>query len=77
MGRTKLFRFLRDEGVLMHDNEPHQQYIDSGYFKVVTKDLPYYGGRYLSPKFVTLVSSKGIDFIKDLIKKQEGSNGKN
>ena len=34
IGRNRLFEFLRIKGILMKDNQPYQQYIDSGYFKV-------------------------------------------
>lgn len=34
IGRNRLFEFLRIRGILMRDNQPYQQYIDSGYFKV-------------------------------------------
>lgn len=35
IGRNWLFEILRDEGVLIKDNTPYQQYVDSGYFKIV------------------------------------------
>lgn len=34
IGRNRLFEFLRIRGILMKDNQPYQQYVDSGYFKV-------------------------------------------
>ena len=34
IGRNRLFEFLRMKGILMKDNQPYQQYIDAGYFKV-------------------------------------------
>lgn len=39
IGRNKLFKFLRNEGILNPDNIPYQQYVDAGYFKVV--EMPY------------------------------------
>ncbi len=77
MGRTKLFRFLRDEGILMDDNEPYQRHIDSGCFKYVVKDVYGARGQVLFQQTVTLVSPKGIYFIKRLINKQEGPHGSN
>lgn len=35
MGRTKLFAFLRDKRILMANNEPYQEFVDDGYFRVV------------------------------------------
>ena len=34
IGRNRLFEFLRIKKILMKDNQPYQQYVDSGYFKV-------------------------------------------
>ena len=34
IGRNRLFVFLRLKKVLMRDNQPYQQYVDAGYFKV-------------------------------------------
>lgn len=34
IGRNRLFEFLRIKGILMKDNQPYQQYVDAGYFKV-------------------------------------------
>lgn len=77
MGRTKLFRFLREEGLLMDDNEPYQRYIDNGCFKYVVKDIFGRRGQVLFPQTVTLVSPKGIDFIKKLLKNKSLPNGSN
>ncbi|MEC1734009.1 phage antirepressor KilAC domain-containing protein [Bacillus mojavensis] len=63
MGKIKLFRFLREHKVLMQGNVPYQRYVNSGYFKVITKTTP------VGNKLVTLVTAKGSDFIADLIRK--------
>lgn len=34
IGRNRLFEFLRIKKILMRDNQPYQQYVDAGYFKV-------------------------------------------
>ena len=34
IGRNRLFRWLRENGILMSDNLPYQKYIDRGYFAV-------------------------------------------
>lgn len=69
IGRNKLFKFLRNEGILNPDNIPYQQYVDAGYFKVV--EMPY--GKLNGDTLVgkkTVVYQKGIDYIrKPLIKK--------
>lgn len=35
LGRNKLFKLLREKGVLMKDNIPYQEYIDKGYFRTI------------------------------------------
>lgn len=78
-GRNRLFKFLRDEDILMtkaeRHNIPRQQFIDSGYFEVVIKPMLIEGVVVDIP--VTLVTPKGIQYIlkrwnkkKDLPKEQ-------
>jgi anti-repressor protein len=57
-GRNKLFAFLRSEGVLMDNNIPYQKHMNK--FKVVVK----VNGRHTNE--VTLVNSKGFDYISSL-----------
>lgn len=69
IGRNKLFKFLRNEGILNPDNIPYQQYVDAGYFKVVEMQYGTLNGDTLVGK-KTVVYQKGIDYIrKRLIKK--------
>lgn len=66
-GRNRLFQYLRDKDILMEDNIPYQQYIDSGYFKVkeVWKRNAY--GKFLN--HVTLITGKGQLWLnKKLVK---------
>ena len=65
-GRNKVFRLLRDHGVLRRNNEPYQRYVDCGYFKIVEEvyELPY-GETDIYRK--TVVSNKGIEHIKKII----------
>lgn len=71
MGRNNLFAFLREHKVLMRNNEPYQKYIDSVHFKYRIKDIGNGYGSVIGRKPVTLVSIKGIEFIKNLIKKNQ------
>ena len=66
-GRNNTFQFLRDRGVLRHNNEPYQQYVDRGYFKIVEQHFsnPQTGETMVNRKPV--VSQKGIDFIRRII----------
>lgn len=66
-GRNNTFQFLREHGVLRYNNEPYQQYVDRGYFKVVEQHFnnPQTGETMINRK--TVVSQKGLDFIRKLI----------
>ena len=77
MGRTKMFIFLREDGILMEDNEPYQHYINNGYFKLVLKEVYGQQGQIKFSKEVTLVSPKGLNFIKKRILSREVENGSN
>lgn len=35
MGRNKLFEFLRNNKVLMQNNQPYQSYVDMGWFRII------------------------------------------
>jgi prophage antirepressor-like protein len=67
-GRNRLFKFLREQKILMSNNMPYQQYIDRGYFEV--KETPKeLGGRQIN--FTqTYVTAKGVDFIFRLLQEQ-------
>lgn len=58
VGRNKLFKMLRDAKILMLDNNPYQQYIDQGYFKVV--EVTTTGDKIF---VVTKATNRGIEFI--------------
>ena len=64
-GRNRLFEFLRNKKVLMHNNQPYQKYIDCGYFRVVEQK---YTETAINIK--TLVYQKGVNYIKKLLDKE-------
>ena len=66
IGRNNLYKFLRQQGVLMRDNTPYQQFITRGYFKV--KISPIKIGSYIENKSTTYVTAKGMEYIKKLVK---------
>ena len=39
-GRNTLFQRLREKGILMSDNLPYRNYVDSGYFQVFERLRP-------------------------------------
>ena len=63
IGRTRLFELLRDEGVLMKNNQPYQKYIDSGYFRVIESSYQKPDGS-THVSFKSVVYQKGVDFIR-------------
>lgn len=74
MGRNKLFSMLRDNGILLKDdqrNVPLQKYIDAGYFVVVLTKWEvwdYWKERLVTMTIpVTRVLPKGINFIRQLL----------
>ena len=68
IGRNKLFEFLRQKHILMYNNQPYQQYIDAGYFRVVEQKYEVHGEVRINIK--TLVFQKGIDWIRKQLLKE-------
>ncbi|MDZ5457888.1 phage antirepressor KilAC domain-containing protein [Azohydromonas lata] len=62
-GQNRLFAFLRDEGLLMHDNLPYQRHVDAGHFRVVERTFAdRRGERHTYTR--TLVTGKGLTLIQ-------------
>lgn len=66
IGRNRLFRFLRDNGILMANNEPKQVYLDRGYFRVVERRYEVNGEMKVGTQ--TLVYQKGVNYIAKLLR---------
>jgi anti-repressor protein len=71
VGSVKLFEFLREQDVLSDNkanwNEPYQNYVNAGYFKIVeAKSEDKHGNIHVNKK--TVVFQKGVDFIRKLAK---------
>lgn len=47
MGRNKLFEFLRNNKVLMQNNQPYQSYVDMGWFRIIESKYTKPNGGYL------------------------------
>lgn len=62
-GRNTILGFLRDKKIFMDDNEPYQNYVNSGLFKITLKYIEAID----ETKKIPLASLKGIDFIRKLI----------
>jgi len=63
-GRNKLFAFLRENKIMMENNEPYQKFVDSGYFEIKQKVIAT--GESVA---VSKVTAKGIVFIEKYLKK--------
>jgi phage antirepressor YoqD-like protein len=66
MGRNNLFSFLREHGVLMLDNRPYQEHVDSGRFRVVQASYQNSKGETVITH-TTLVYQKGVAYILKLL----------
>ena len=68
VGRNRLFKWMRDKGYLRKNNEPYQQYIDSGFFKVKEGAKQ---NQYSSKLFtVTLITGKGQIYFAEKLRNE-------
>ncbi|MBQ8195289.1 MAG: phage antirepressor KilAC domain-containing protein [Oscillospiraceae bacterium] len=68
IGRTRLFKLLRDNKVLMDNNEPYQAYVENGWFEVVEKTYLLPSGK-VNIWRTTKVKPRGQVGISKLVKK--------
>ena len=61
IGRNRLFSWMRSKGILMMNNIPYQEYIESGYFRV--KESVYECKGKKKTYLQTYVTGKGQQFI--------------
>ena len=62
MGRNKLFEWLRNQGYLRGNNEPYQQYVNQGLFRV--RETVHNGGL----RTQTYVTGKGQPYLVEKLK---------
>ena len=67
LGRNKLFQLLRDKKILQPNNQPYQQFVDKGYFRVIEQRWTTENGE-TKINIKTLVYQKGLDYIRRIIK---------
>lgn len=65
VGRNKLFRMLRRDGILKRNNEPMQQFITQGYFQLEAKtyDAGIDGQKGKRLATVTRVTPLGLQYL--------------
>jgi anti-repressor protein len=64
-GRNNIFQRLRDEKVLRKTNEPYQEYVQRGWFKIVETPYDNKGETGISTK--TVVLQKGLEGIRQIL----------
>ena len=69
IGRNKLYKLLRDKGILQDTNVPYQRFVDAGYFKLV--ESTYVAGENQVVATTTYVRQKGVDYIRKLLTTSE------
>ena len=72
VGRNNLFKFLREQKVLMKNNTPYQTFIERGYF--IVRETSVERGVMVFNTTQTYVTAKGVNFIHKLLSKSEGVN---
>jgi toxin-antitoxin system, toxin component, bro family len=66
VGRNNLFAILRQQGILNSNNEPYQEYVNRGYFKLIpTNYVDNFGNR----KMKVVAYMKGVEVISKLLLK--------
>nr|DAF21598.1 MAG TPA: KilAC domain protein [Caudoviricetes sp.] len=70
LGRNNLFKFLREQNVLMENNQPYQQYMDAGYFKLIEVKWTDPKSEMINVSTKTMIFQRGVDFIDKLVKQK-------
>ena len=65
VGRTIVFRILREKKILDSKNQPNQTYVNDGYFKLIQVVKPIRGRTRLFTQ--TVVFPRGIEFVRRVI----------
>jgi anti-repressor protein len=66
-GERKLFKWLREQKILMADNSPYQRHIDEGHFKVLDKTTDK-NGKTISYS-QTVLTGKGKTYVQKRLAK--------
>ena len=68
LGRTNLFRFLVEQKVLIDTSTPYRVHIEAGRFKIVESSWTNPKTEEVVVTKKVVVSQKGLDYIRQLIK---------
>lgn len=72
LGRTRLFALLREKKILRQNNEPYQEYIERGYFRLRMYTITH-NTSGLENKTQTMVTPKGISWLHKIINDNKGA----
>lgn len=64
-GEIKFFRWLRDKGYLLKDNQPNQKYRDYGWFELDKATIHHTKPKLIVP--VTFVTIKGLAALEKVV----------
>lgn len=70
LGRNNLFKFLREQNVLMENNQPYQQYMDAGFFKLIEVKWTDPKNEMVNVSTKTMIFQRGVEFIEKLVKQK-------
>ena len=65
VGRTIVFRILREKKILDSKNQPNQKYVNDGYFKLIQVTKPIKGKIRLFTQ--TVVFPSGMEFVRNTV----------
>lgn len=68
IGRNRLFKWLREEGILMSNNIPYQRYINGGYFKVI--ESVYHTPYETKTQQTTMITGRGQIYITERLQRE-------
>lgn len=68
IGRNRLFKWLREEEILMSNNIPYQRYINGGYFKVI--ESVYHTPYETKTQQTTMITGRGQIYITERLRRE-------
>lgn len=71
LGQNRLFKFLREKKILMHNNLPYQRFLEEGYFKLIPQHWSTPDG-IVHTYFKSVCTQKGADYVNRLVDKELG-----
>ncbi|PAF53277.1 hypothetical protein BKH42_06920 [Helicobacter sp. 13S00482-2] len=67
IGQNRLFKYLRENKYLLMNNQPYQEYLEKGYFKLIESTYETSYGQRIATK--TLITGKGQIYFTEKLKR--------